>query len=381
MGAIVVCVFIFGKYTKRHTVGGQLVPDVGVVRVFPPQSGIVIEKRIVEGQKIEKGNVLYVVSSERASADTNTGVQEAVSHQVALRQQSLREELVQTHRLHGDEEKTLRKKIDGLEEERTNIAHQIAGQRARLDLAEEAKIRVAKLLLQGYVSKEMAQQKQADLLDQKSRLDILERDSITITRELMKERAELAALPLRQHNQIAQIDRLLANADQEWAESEGRRRIAVVAPESGIASVATAEVGQTVDGTKSIVSIIPDNAVLQAYLYVPSRAIGFVKVGAPVLLRYQAFPYQKFGHAHGVVAEVSRITMPPEQMNNTQFLGSVVGEPFYRIAVSLKKQKINAYGQNQNLTAGMLLEADILLEERRLFEWALEPLYSLKGKI
>ncbi len=57
------------------------------------------------------------------------------------------------------------------------------------------------------------------------------------------------------------------------------------------------------------------------------------------------------------------------------------GEPFYRITVKLARQAITAYGKPEALKPGMLLEADVLGEKRRLIEWVFEPLYSLKGKV
>ena len=57
------------------------------------------------------------------------------------------------------------------------------------------------------------------------------------------------------------------------------------------------------------------------------------------------------------------------------------GEQFYRIQVSLKEQGVLAYGELRALQNGMLLEADVLQETRHLYEWVLEPLYSLTGKL
>jgi membrane fusion protein len=57
------------------------------------------------------------------------------------------------------------------------------------------------------------------------------------------------------------------------------------------------------------------------------------------------------------------------------------GEAFYRITVDLSSQTILAYGKGQDLQAGMLVDADILQERRQLYEWVLEPLFSLTGKL
>ena len=57
------------------------------------------------------------------------------------------------------------------------------------------------------------------------------------------------------------------------------------------------------------------------------------------------------------------------------------GEPFYRVTVVLDKQAVTAFGKPEPLKPGMLLDADVLGEKRRLIEWVFEPLYSLKGKV
>jgi membrane fusion protein len=55
-------------------------------------------------------------------------------------------------------------------------------------------------------------------------------------------------------------------------------------------------------------------------------------------------------------------------------------EPVYRVTVELNKQDVFAYGENFPLQAGMMLEADIILDKQSLFEWIFEPLMSMKGR-
>jgi membrane fusion protein len=380
MGILIVSFMLAGSYTKRYTVSGQLAPDVGVLKIFVPQSGTVAEKRVREGQSVKRGDLLFLISSERQSG-TEGGIQGTISRQVKLREQSLRDELNQTRRLQRDEEGALHKRINALEAEETNVRHQLHGQQARTKLADAAVQRASQLLAQGYFSAEMTQQKQADLLDQRNRLRALERDQLSVARELQNQKTELKSLPLRQHNQLAHIERLLTNTDQEWTESEAKRRIAILATESGIATSIIAEVGQSVDASKPLASIIPQGAILQAHLYAPSRAIGFIRPEDRVLLRFQAFPYQKFGHSRGIVASISRTALMPSEIAGVANAATESAEPLYRITVILDSQYIVAYGKAQPLQAGMLVDADILQERRKLYEWVLEPLYSLTGKL
>jgi membrane fusion protein len=378
--ALTILIFLFfGTYTKRTTVSGQLVPDLGLVKVYVPQYGIVVKKNVVEGQIVKRGDVLYVLSSERYS-DTQGSVQATISRQVNARRTSLQEALDKTRRLNEEERAALLNRIAGLESELAKIDSQIEGQAGRVKLAEDAVVRMRDLAAQHFISKEQLQQRQADLLDQRARLQSLERDRISVGRDLTGQKNDLAAMPLRHQNVLAQIERDITSLGQELTESEAKRRLEITAPESGIATAVTAEAGQTVDGGKPLVSIVPAGAKMQAYLYAPSRAIGFVKPGDKVQMRYQAYPYQKFGQAQGTVAFVAKVALSGNELAGLAQQANG-GEPLYRITVDLSAQTVKAYGVQQTLQAGMLLDADILQEKRRLYEWVLEPLYTLSGKL
>ncbi|MCK5829321.1 MAG: HlyD family secretion protein [Methylococcales bacterium] len=381
---IIVSFLVWGTYTKRNTVSGQLIPNTGLVKVFVPQSGIVLEKNVVEGQHVKKNDVLYILSSERQSS-TQGNTQETISRQVKLRQQSLRDELEKTRLMLKEDREALVEQISGMEAELSKLDSQVMSQKSRVQLAKEAHSRYQGLLTQDYISKEQLQEKQEILLDQRYRLQGQERDQIGVDYKLTALRYELANLSIKQQKQLALIEREITSTTQELTESEAKRSLVIIAPEDGIAAAVSAEIGQAVDTNKPLISIVPNGAVLQAHLYAPSKAVGFVNKGDAVLLRYQAFPYQKFGQAEGVVLSVSKTTIPSNEFSGIESLtnGGAGGnnESLYRITVGISKQSINAYGKPQSLQVGMLLEADILQDTRKLYEWVLEPLYSLTGKL
>jgi membrane fusion protein len=58
---------------------------------------------------------------------------------------------------------------------------------------------------------------------------------------------------------------------------------------------------------------------------------------------------------------------------------SSAAEPLYRVRVTLARQTVTAYGIDEPLKAGAVVDASVLLERRRLYEWALEPLYTITG--
>jgi len=190
-------------------------------------------------------------------------------------------------------------------------------------------------------------------------------------------------LPFRKQAQLAQADREIAALEQELAEAESKRQIVIVAPQSGVVSAIQAEPGSTVQPSVPLLSIVPTGTTLQAQLFGPSRAIGFLQPGQRVLIRYQAYPYQKYGSYAGSVASISRSAISPTELS-PQLAGLTgiygVNEPLYRITVELERQSANAYGKLVPLQPGMQLEADIMIESRRLIEWVFDPLFTLTGK-
>ena len=174
--ALTICAFmIWGSYTKRTTVPGQLIPSTGLVKIYVPQPGIVIEKRVTEGQHVDAGDVLYVLSSERESS-TQGATQAAISSQVQQRQASLRDEMQKTRALQDEERNGLNNKIAGLQNELGKLDNLIASQQNRVKLAEDTLARYQGLMKQDFISKEQLQQKQEELLDQSGRLQSLESD-------------------------------------------------------------------------------------------------------------------------------------------------------------------------------------------------------------
>nr|WP_234030471.1 HlyD family efflux transporter periplasmic adaptor subunit [Undibacterium sp. 14-3-2] len=276
--------------------------------------------------------------------------------------------------------------MNGLKQELAKLNDLIVDQKNRVDFANTTLNRYTDLLKLNYISVEQQQQKQEELLDQKNKLQSLERDRITVERNLLEEQDNLAGNTFKQRNDLLQIERALASTDQELTESEAKRTIQITAPESGTVTAIVAEVGQSVETTRPMASIVPTNAIFVAELYAPSRSIGFVRHGDEVLIRYQAFPYQKFGHHVGRVESVSKTALLGSELNavTTMANGDVTSsptEPMYRVIVKLESQKILAYGSYQKLQTGMLLDADIRQETLYLYEWVLDPLYTLTGKI
>lgn len=366
----------WGEYTRKEHVVGYLSPTQGMIRIFSPQAGTVVEKHVSEGHLVKQGDALMTITSERTTSNTREA-QAAMLVELKQRRDSLRQEQGKQQQIDTLTGNSIAGRIRGLETEIREALAQLSLQASRVASAERTVARYEKLVAERFVSEAVLQEKQEALIDQRNQHAQLKRSITGLNRELSAARVELSASGLKQANNTAAIERQISELEQQLTEADARRSIILTAPADGVVTTILAETGQTVNPNLPLLSILPAGAELQAHLLVPTRAAGFIKPDQQVSLRYQAFPYQRFGHHQGEVVEIGRTVIQPDESS----LPVAVQESVYRITVRLPQQLVQAYGQAMPLQAGMVLDADIHIDRRRLIEWVFDPLLSITGRI
>lgn len=364
---------LFGEYTRRSKVVGQLVPDLGLSTVVAPTAGVVSRILPEEGERIEAGGSLALIGVPRATAagsDALTLIRAglAVQHEniAELGQSQLVQIEAQLLGAQRQHETALR--------ELAQIEREIATRVEQVRIAEETTERYRKAVDDQLISVVQLGQYEQSLLEVVTARQTLERQAMTLRRSIEQIEQQLRELPAQRRAMQASTRRDLAVLEQERITQEANGELLLKAPVSGLVASRLIEPGQSVQAGQPLLTLLPQDSQLQAQLLVPSRAVGFVAPGDRVLLRYQAFPYQKFGHHVGRVIRVSRSATMPERG------AAADAEPYYRVLVALERQTITAFGKPEPLRPGMVLDADILGERRKLYEWLLEPLYSVTGR-
>lgn len=74
----VICLLVFGDYTRRTRVSGELVPSLGVLSVAAPGGGTLAELRVEEGQAVAVGDVLAAITFPRATTNSGDTADEAL---------------------------------------------------------------------------------------------------------------------------------------------------------------------------------------------------------------------------------------------------------------------------------------------------------------
>ena len=380
----IVSLLAFGEFTRKANVTGWLVPDKGLVQVFAPLQGVVTEVFHREGEVVAAGTPLVALSAERQSGLAGVGTEAEIGRSLEARRDSLGDEIKQQQQLLNQQRSSLSKRLRAMRSEISQFDREMKVQQTRAELATRSADRMRDLGAQGFTSKMQIQQQEENELDQRGRVRTLERLKGERERELAGLQAEYDDLPFKVQSQIAGLKRGMAELDQDAANSQARRGIQIQAPSAGTISALQVHPGSNASTATPLLSILPADSKLEAQLFTPSRSIGFVRTGQKVLLRYQAFPYQKFGHHHGTITSISMTAISPNELPpQLARLASLTasGEPLYRITVEIDEQSVKAYGASHALHPGMQLESDILLERRKLYEWILEPLFTLTGKL
>jgi membrane fusion protein len=377
---------VLGHYTRRVNATGLILPRDGLLNLSSTVAGIVATSAAVEGQKVKKGQLLFVIDRE-ANSVTGPTVRRAIeslTHQKALLQQQ--RDLLKV--MARAEKEALQAKIVNEEAQHVELAQQIAGNEEPLRRMKAKSDQLAEAARNHVISDSAFQTANSVYLEFLGRQQAAKLNYLQTESRLIQAKATLAALDDKTQHSVDEIGKNILTVEQQIAENEAKQSIYVLAPADGIVTALRVHVGQGVGPDTTLVTVLPSSGTMEADLFVDSSAIGFLRVGAPVLLRYAAFPFQKFGLYKGTVTEVTLAPIsqdtsqpggpssPAEGMRSAGEKGSL-----YRLVVTPELPYVLAEGKQQKLEAGMQVQASIALDRRHLYEWMFEPLYQVQHSV
>ncbi|MGV3344320.1 HlyD family secretion protein [Enterobacteriaceae bacterium LUAb1] len=369
---------ILGSYTKKETASGNLLPGKGIYNITAPVSGTIARMMVKKGQAVRKDQMLMLVSSELSTAIGQT--RQVIHEQLALQRSRLLAERDSINQLHTESMESWHNQSISLASQQVLLKTQQAKRQQQLTLMSRQLSKLQTMRDQGFASNRQVDEQQNNVLEAEARLQDTERLMMDLAQKQISVHQKLREQPLNLASQQNEIDRKMADVERSLAENEAHRAIYIQAPQVGTIGATLVKQGQVVNMGQPLLYMLPHQSKLQASIMVSSRAIGFINPGQPVMLRYEAYPYQKFGVQHGRVTEVSTAALSPQEVMAITG-NSDVHERLFQVIVELDKQSINLYGKEVPLRSGIRLEADFLIEKRRIIEWVFEPLYALGHRL
>lgn len=362
-------------YARRTTVAGYLSPAHGIVRIAAARPGIIGELLVEEGARVAIDSPLLTIRSARVDGNgvsVDPGMIQATADQI---RELARLEAIAIER-HRRESAQLEIRIAGLRAEDAALDARIDAQRRLLDTKTGKLARLRRLSADGYLSAGDLATAEEGAIVARQMLAALQQERATVDNNRAQARARIEQLPLALDERLAELRSRRAALEVQRLRLSEQTALTVVAPVAGTVSAAAVIVGDTVSSQQHLLTLIPDGSELEAHLFVPSRAIGFVAEGDPVRLLYDAYDYRRYGVQEGRVREVSSAMLPADET----FARVRRNEPSFRVRVELGEQVFVSQHRRLSLQPGMTLRADIVLERRTLFDWLAGSLLGLKGR-
>lgn len=370
--------FIFGSYTSRERIVGEITMQTHPIILTASKSGYISESYIKPNQIVKKGDLLFKISLERISKSGDTSLNsikllhdqiEAIKYGIQLLRKnekdtvaSINKQIVNNKRLYHERYKYLNE----LEESKEKYAEQI-------EIYEN-------LFKQGYSSIDEINNQRARYFSQRALYDNIKTELIQQESMILNLQNEIEVQKNNFREKIIQYEIQKSDLDIRLLEFESVSEIIINSPIDGIVDSISATVGQIIKEGDPLSQLSPvEKGRYQLVMWVPNSAIPFVKLNDEINIRYEAFPFEKFGQFKGNIKSISTL---PASLQELSFYKNIPLEinqniPLYKIIVDIPDQHIIYNHKTLFLMSGMKAEATLFLENRKLYEWMLFPLYQL----
>lgn len=366
-------------YARKETVSGWVEPPSGIVRIYPEDTGLINKIYVAEGELVVAGQRLMTISSDRILA-TGVPLESQMLDEYKSLQARLSEQLLRTTSIFDRKKDNLQERIIAAKLELEMVEKQLNTAQDRRALAQKQVQRHQNLMKQNYISSRELDNATEQELSLESDWQALMRSKIEQKNLIEQLKTELILLPEERANALNELTKEIGEINLQVMGVNGQRSRTISAAKDGVVTNLQAIEGQQVTPESKIplLTLLPTDINLNVHLLVPVRAVGFVEPGQRLDVRFDAFPYQKFGLYDGEIKSVTKTLLLPNELSNSPI---ALNEPAYRVVATLKQSYVHAYGKDFPLKPGMTLSADVRLGDRTLMQWFLDPIYSLQGRL
>lgn len=357
---------------EKVTAQFVLVPVRGADPVKASRSGIVAQVLVNEGQAITQGAVLVTLQSE--SAGERTAELQTIQTHLAGAGMSAVNARQQFTSLRLSNEQEIQKLQGRIEHLDSLIAHK----RGQLALTKQMAESFEKLYREGIAS-------QAQLVGKQIEVSELESEVVRLNSDQRDARADIEKLKLesearqtefreseRKLREEIQTSEIRAGAMQATLANTDGDQVRLTAPCTGtILKLRVKDRGAVINEGETVAELACGNEQLVAELNVPESGVGKLKLDQGVKLKYDAFPYQRYGVKGGKL-----IYLSPAKGTNAENQASA-----FTARVELKDREMSVKGQARPLAAGMSGTAEIVVGKRTLASYVFEPIRQLRENL
>ena len=367
---IVALLFLqFASYPQTRSVNGTLVPSTGLLTLSAPASGVVREVSAIEGSNVVEGELILTLSLDKVTTDGRSARAERISMGKEITRASLDKGRALEASLES-QEAAAKSRITGIAEQIHTLNGTVHNLESMISLAESTVRDYDGLRQERIVTELQYRDALTKVLTTKQNLSETHIRIADLRQEAIQLRFDVKRLKSeREANRAASSAEVISSRDKELTYST-ESGVALTAPSAGRVTSLRVHAGSWVGEGSPVGAVMPEGATLLAELWVPSTAIASAEPGAKVRLKYDAFPYQKFGHAN---ATIIRVAGSPTAVADLP--GDIQAqEGHYRVLAKLDSQNVVSSAKTFSLIPGMKFNAEMIIEQRTLMDWILRPI-------
>jgi HlyD family secretion protein len=379
------------KVDEIGSARGRLEPQGKTIRLDAPVSGTIAKVQIQEGDSVKVGQSLLELDS---------GVINAELQQAQVRLEGLTERLTQLELVRNQIEMTVRaQRLQNQAQAAAQMA-QIAQTRQQLEFRQTT-LTTAEALLskdldrvnryralqeQGIVSGTQVEDAERTMLENSQRLEQsrselqqgqTEIDKQQHTYERMFQEGEMAVMAgdrqqkelnaqiVEVKTEINQIEKQIKILKYQW-----QQRVIYAPVDGTVFQLQMQHAGAVVQPGQPIVQIAPQEAKLILKAQMDTQNSGFLRVGLPVKIKFDAYPFQDYGIVEGRVIYVS-----PDSKTVQSPQGS---REVFELDIELNQSYIQTSNKRINLTPGQTATAEVIIRQRRVVDFFLDPFRKLQ---
>ncbi|MCR5562596.1 MAG: HlyD family type I secretion periplasmic adaptor subunit [Desulfovibrio sp.] len=394
---------VFGKVDRVVVGEGRILTVTQPVILQAYSLSLVKEIRVAMGQRVKKGDILVVLDPTFAQADMarlSERVASLAQHEARLRcelegrtfpsrdwpastDSEVREERIQADiwksrreeydarlRTYDEQRRQTETEIEATledvkrREERLTIYRELEGMRRRLY---ERGIEARAGFLE--VQKDRLSV-EADLLRLRSTADELRHD---LERAAAGREAYITGWRSQTAQELVTVRRDLDEAREQWNKAlKMGELVDIRAPmDAVVLDLAKRNAGSVADEAEALVTLVPDEAGLEAEVDIMPENIGYIREGMPAAIKLATLPYQRHGQIDGMLKTISKDAFDKETP------AGVIRVYRARISLPLKPLAgMRNLPEGFSLLPGLSLTAEISAGERSLIEYALYPILA-----
>ncbi|WP_247997787.1 HlyD family efflux transporter periplasmic adaptor subunit [Brucella tritici] len=351
---------------------GKIVNTSGIISVFSPMNGTITESKIADKVSVTKGDPLFVISADKST------IEGPLAARIIKEKENEINEINEIKKLAQLRELVAKNDVDNLSiniVEKKNELFQVTLQISKLNsylLWLTEVIEQQRSLIKNGIGLESAHyERQREYHTKLIELSSIKRGQEQLLSEINQLNRSIEAIPVKLKADLTAFDRDATRVRQEIIQATENTNIIIRATVTGRVAPPIAVSGSAININDPLITIIPEDGKFAVDLTASTEAVGLLSIGSNVLLRYDAFPYKRFGQYLATIEGISEAPKPTRRETET---GSET--PLYLVRLGLESKGIAFGDRNLEFRPGMAVSAYALIETRPLYQWLMLPLFE-----